>query len=195
MLIREVWSILLVLCSIGRSEDNVALNKTAEQSSDLFVDKWLANKAVDGCENTNVYSDCCTHTGPNTEEAWWRVDLGELMTVNQITIYYRDPFQYRFAGYYLYLSNTTDSPIDGVLCYKDQSRNRADVQLVVTHECPYVARYVTVYNYRNDTKRHSWYSDESFLELCEVQVYGCPIGMYGDGDCNSRCSAACNGGI
>ncbi|XP_069126726.1 uncharacterized protein [Argopecten irradians] len=98
MLIREVWSILLVLCSIGRSEDNVALNKTAEQSSDLFVDKWLANKAVDGCENTNVYSDCCTHTGPNTEEAWWRVDLGELMTVNQITIYYRDGCKPGFCG-------------------------------------------------------------------------------------------------
>ncbi|XP_021354837.1 scavenger receptor class F member 2-like isoform X2 [Mizuhopecten yessoensis] len=176
------WEILLLLLStvsISRSEANVALLKPAEQSSESTV-RWVASKVVDGCTKTTIRSNCCTHTRGDQTQAWWRVDM--------------DYYQHRFAGYQLYLSNTTESPTQGVLCYEDKSSTQAQVQLLVTHQCPYVARYVTVYNYRHNPKRYSWYDDFAILMLCEVQVFGCPVRSYGDGDCYSQCSGNCYGG-
>ncbi|XP_021354855.1 uncharacterized protein LOC110451258 [Mizuhopecten yessoensis] len=188
-----VCLILFLIFNTARSEANVALVMTAEQSSDINVD-WIARKVVDGCTQTTLEFNCCAHTKRDQTQAWWRVDMGELMAINRITIYYRGGFQQRFAGYQLYLSNTTDSPTQGVLCYEDKSSTKAQVELLVTHQCPYVARFVTVYNYRNNPKRYTWYDDFAVLELCEVQVFGCQVGQYGDGDCNSSCSGNCYGG-
>ncbi|XP_033739274.1 scavenger receptor class F member 1-like [Pecten maximus] len=102
--------------------------------------------------------------------------------------------QDRFAGYQIFVSNTANMPKDGVLCYEDTSSTKSAVQLVMTHLCPYVGRYVTVYNYRNNPKRYSWYSNDALLELCEVQVFGCQVGRYGDGDCDNQCPGECYGG-
>ncbi|XP_060085464.1 multiple epidermal growth factor-like domains protein 11 [Ylistrum balloti] len=191
---RDVFLILFIFLQTSRSESNLALLKNASQSSDLG-DTWTASKVVDNCVATNIAKGCCTHTKPGVhKEAWWRVDLGELMTVDKIKIYYRHGFQYRLAGYHLYLSNTTDTPTQGALCYEDKSIEKTDVQLVVTHQCPYVAQYVTVYNYRNNTTRKGWYSKYAVLELCEVQVFGCQVGSYGDGDCDNLCPDNCYGG-
>ncbi|XP_021354768.1 multiple epidermal growth factor-like domains protein 10 isoform X1 [Mizuhopecten yessoensis] len=192
---RYVCLILFLIFNTTRSEANVALVKPAEQSSKHGHVEWVASKAVDGCTQTTIASNCCTHTQNNgPKQSWWRVNMGDLMTINSITIYYRDKFQKRFAGYQLYLSNTTESPTQGVLCFEDKSATEAQVQLLVTHQCPYVARYVTVYNYRNNPKRYSWYDDYAVIELCEVQVFGCQVGQYGNGDCNSQCSGNCYGG-
>ncbi|XP_033739276.1 uncharacterized protein LOC117326624 [Pecten maximus] len=111
-----------------------------------------------------------------------------------IYVFFQDGFQERFAGYQLFVSNTTDTPKDGVLCYEDTSSTRDDVQLEVTHQFLQVGRYVTVYNHRNNPKRHNWYHDDALLELCEVQVFGCQEGRYGDGHCNNQCPVACYGG-
>ncbi|XP_069128373.1 uncharacterized protein [Argopecten irradians] len=102
--------------------------------------------------------------------------------------------QRRFAGYQLYVSNTSSTPLDGVLCYKDMSSTEADVQLIVTHQCPYIGRYVTVYNSRNTLTRYDWYDNYAVLELCEVQVWGCSAGTYGNGSCDSVCPSSCFGG-
>ncbi|XP_021364981.1 uncharacterized protein LOC110457862, partial [Mizuhopecten yessoensis] len=193
VLCRNVCLILFILIRKTRSEANVALVKAAEQSSNTNT-KWVASKVVDGCTEITIGSDCCTHTKGDQKQVWWRVDLGQLMTINSITIYYRGGFQHRLAGYQLYLSNTTESPTQGVLCYEDKSSEKDQVQLLVTHQCPYVARYVTVYNYRNNPKRYNWYEDFAILELCEVQVFGCQVGRYGNGDCNNQCSDSCYGG-
>ncbi|XP_069125778.1 receptor-type tyrosine-protein phosphatase kappa-like isoform X4 [Argopecten irradians] len=177
-----------------RPESNMAINKPANQSSGTHH-TWVASKVVDGCVKTDIGANCCTHTnatGPKT--VWWQVDLSQPTTINSISIYYRAGYGARFAGYHLYVSNTTDIPPDRILCYEDKSSTNASVQLIITHQCPYVGRYVTVYNYRNDTKRYPWYDNYAVLELCEVQVWGCPVGTYGDGNCNSACSGNCNGG-
>ncbi|XP_033739256.1 cell death abnormality protein 1-like [Pecten maximus] len=184
--------ILFYISNTVRSESNVALSKATEQSSEFGGGKHVASNVVDGCL-TDFDGGCCTHTEAGQNTAWWRVDLGELKTIDRITIYYRNGFQHRLAGYQLYVSNTTNTPTDGVLCYEDTSSTRDAVQLVVTHQCPYVGRYVTVYNHRNP-KRYNWYSDYAILELCEVQVFGCQVGKYGDRNCNSPCSPACYGG-
>ncbi|XP_033729657.1 scavenger receptor class F member 1-like [Pecten maximus] len=168
------------------------MNKATEQSSVFGDGRYKASSVVDNCTDFSTY--CCTHTNDGQNTAWWRVDLGELMTITRIKIYYRDNFQHRLAGYQLYVSNSTSTPTGGVLCYEDTSSTRNAVQLVVTHQCPYVGRYVTVYNHRNNPKRYSWYSDDAILMLCEVQVFGCQAGKYGDGHCNYLCPPACYGG-
>ncbi|XP_069126487.1 cell death abnormality protein 1-like isoform X2 [Argopecten irradians] len=195
--IESCYSILLIIAphlATVRSEGNIALSKTATQSTNRSSNEWLASAAVDGCQNIDMFSGCCGHTQAGLKTAWWRVDLGQISTIDSIHIIYRDSYQLRLAGYELYVSNTTVTPRDGILCYQDTSTTEAAVQLNIIHQCPYVGRYVTVYNYRNTPKRYSWYNDYAVLELCEVLVYGCPAGKYGDGDCSQICPATCYGG-
>ncbi|XP_069128584.1 uncharacterized protein [Argopecten irradians] len=174
---------------------NVALTGTAIQSSYLDRKRWYAQRAIDNCTLQTIESDCCSLTKPNLyKEAWWRLDLGLVMTIQDITIYYRNDFLNRFGGYSLYVSNSTAIPTQEELCYKDNSILLTDVNLNPTHVCPSVARYVTVYNRRETPKTRDWYDDFAVLELCEVQVFGCPIGVYGYGKCTNRCSSKCFGG-
>ncbi|XP_021348742.1 receptor-type tyrosine-protein phosphatase alpha-like isoform X2 [Mizuhopecten yessoensis] len=56
--------------------------------------------------------------------------------------------------------------------------------------CTGITRYLTIYVDRQ-TKTYSWYSTKAILELCEVQVYGCPLGKYGDNNCDSNCDTTC----
>ncbi|XP_021367657.1 EGF-like domain-containing protein comC [Mizuhopecten yessoensis] len=194
--IYEGFLIVVGMICLSMSEENISLMKTTNQSTTHQTHP--ANRSVDGCLDQKFNNDCCSHTSPDESTAWWRVDLGQPSTIDNITIYYRDGKASRFAGYRLYVSNTTsDDNVtnNGVLCYEDQSSTEAEVRLVVTHYCPYVAKYVTVYNFRNNPLRYNWYNEnEAFLELCEVQVFGCPVGTFGNGDCNEDCSG-CNGGI
>ncbi|XP_069125820.1 uncharacterized protein [Argopecten irradians] len=147
--------IILAVLRSSVSESNVANLTTAIQSSNHDKTRWLASAAVDGCVQTSITSGCCAHTKASSfKTAWWQVNLGGFITINSIKIYYRDNSQKRFAGYQLYVSNTTTTPPDGVLCYKDTSSTEADVQLIVTHQCPSVGQYVTVYNSRNTSPRY-----------------------------------------
>ncbi|XP_021366039.1 cell death abnormality protein 1-like isoform X4 [Mizuhopecten yessoensis] len=187
---------LIYFVQSSRSEENVSFGKAATQSSDHGI-RLNASRAVDGCLNRELRnSGCCSHTDPrDLKEAWWQVDLGSLSTISYITIYHRSDFdsRSRFAGYQLYMSNTTDWSL-GVLCYEDRSNTKAQVQMVVTHQCPYVAQYVTIYIYRGNPKRYVWYESRAILELCEVQVFGCPIDKHGNGTCDQTCSDNCYGG-
>ncbi|XP_069125795.1 receptor-type tyrosine-protein phosphatase epsilon-like [Argopecten irradians] len=187
----ETILIMFSLFDVTMSARNVAVRKSATQSSS--INGWGADKALDNCTDTFVASGCCSHTNPTGYmNAQWDVDLGQLMTINDITIYYRGIFANRFAGYQLYVYNVTG--IQPHKCYEDTSSDVSEVQLTVTHPCPYVAHHVQVYNYRHYPKRHEWYSEYAVLELCEVQVFGCPAGTYGIGNCDNTCSRDCYGG-
>ncbi|XP_021350744.1 multiple epidermal growth factor-like domains protein 10 [Mizuhopecten yessoensis] len=95
----------------------------------------------------------------------------------------------RLAGYKIYFSNTTIWRTEDA-CYQDTTPDLASMFSVQTVACPGVARYLTIYNDRR-VKSYAWYSDEAFLELCEVEVYGCALWQYGAGNCASRCSTTC----
>ncbi|XP_069109705.1 fucolectin-5-like, partial [Argopecten irradians] len=174
---------------------NVALRRSAIQSSEQDVNKWPARNAIDGCINQDINSGCCSVTKAGRyKQAWWRVDLGVFWTIDYITIYYRSGSGHRFGGYSLYTTNYTAIPPQGIPCYEDNSSLPSDLNLNPTHVCPSVARYVTVYNKRETPPTRVWYDNYAVLELCEVQVFGCPIGTYGSVNCNNNCSASCFGG-
>ncbi|XP_060078171.1 multiple epidermal growth factor-like domains protein 11 [Ylistrum balloti] len=191
--ISKVFLLLLLSVPLYKPERNVALTGTAIQSTDQGH-LWTANKAIDNCINQSVTSNCCALTSDEGyTQAEWRVDLGQMRTIQYITIYFRHNSASRFGGYTLFVSNST-AHLHDIVCYKDNSSKAADLQLNPTHQCPYVARYVTIYNYRENPARQTWYDKYAILELCEVQVFGCPMGSFGNGNCNSNCLESCLGG-
>ncbi|XP_069126714.1 scavenger receptor class F member 1-like isoform X9 [Argopecten irradians] len=179
----------------SRSEVNMALMGTPSQSSDVFPDRWTARQAIDNCTNQTFLYNCCSHTKASSyKEVWWRVDLGQKTAIQSITIFYRNGAENRFGGYSLYVSNSTIGNEQRTLCFKDNTIKEAEVDLNPTHTCLSLGRYVIVYNKRETPKSRDWYDDYAVLELCEVQVFGCPIGWYGNGNCNNTCSDSCFGG-
>ena len=97
------------------SLDNVALNQAATQSSTAW--SGAASRAVDG--NTNgvydVASGSVTHTQPNSQNPWWRVDLGATYNVEQINVFNRtdNGFNSRLNGATVYVGNVnSSSPAD-----------------------------------------------------------------------------------
>ncbi|XP_069117582.1 receptor-type tyrosine-protein phosphatase epsilon-like isoform X2 [Argopecten irradians] len=182
-------------------------NKPTVQSSNYRFDDhspitYTSANAVDGNTNQLLRQKSCAHQAEGQSEAWWRVDLQKQVTIDNIEIYYRDEgvtgwtgWRNRFAGYEVYLSNTTERRGED-RCFVDSSQ---EVDGILSHVnlpgCKGTAQYVTVYNHRETPKRQPWYSDFVQLELCEVQVYGCEVGTYGNGNCDQTCSPNCPDGL
>ncbi|XP_021359208.1 multiple epidermal growth factor-like domains protein 10 [Mizuhopecten yessoensis] len=168
--------------------------KITTQSSNHSA-AYLSGKAVDGCRTQKFDKDkCCSHTHPDETEAWWQVYLEGLIVMEYVKIYYRDENQdylqrQRFGGYQIHQSNTSDWR-NGSLCHKDTTSTSAALSLTPKIPCTGSAQYLTIYSDRR-SGGISWYSDNAILELCEVEVYGCPLGKYGDGNCDSDCDVGC----
>ena len=64
------------------SQQNVALNKAATQSSDISSTGGFAGYAVDGDRTTNSHTEC-------TGDQWWEVDLGLMYDINRINVVHR----------------------------------------------------------------------------------------------------------
>ncbi|XP_021349685.1 scavenger receptor class F member 2-like [Mizuhopecten yessoensis] len=186
-----IASVQIVNTSVNTSLDSKV--KTS-QSSDTDV-AYTSDEVVDNCTTQKLDSACCSHTNsnPTPNEAWWQIDLGDQVVIEYIQIYYRDegPFQTaRFAGYQIYLSNTTGWR-NSDSCYNDATSTQCMVDLTprIT-TCTGNNRYLTIYVDRQ-TKSNNWYSTQAILELCEVQVYGCPVRKYGISNCDSNCDTTC----
>ncbi|XP_061185184.1 multiple epidermal growth factor-like domains protein 10 [Saccostrea echinata] len=160
-----------------------------------FCGSWyIASNAVD----RNMSS--CTRTGviggssPDTS-VWWRVDLGDIYSIHSIRILFKDfgsayvmRQRGRFAGFSIYLSNSTNRE-DWVLCYKDGPELPP---LDFNTTCIKYGRYVVYYNERlDDVTYPDGYKTQSITMLCEVIVYGCAKnGVYGV-NCDLPCPANC----
>ncbi|XP_062610993.1 multiple epidermal growth factor-like domains protein 10 isoform X2 [Saccostrea cucullata] len=200
MVIDIVLIFLLVSCT--KSYENLALNKPAWQQSD-WPDKpveWGAAKAVDGqYTDRSVGGNQCTESGPSQSTAEWRVDLQSVASISYINIFYRtdntpSPGTYynRFAGFFVYVSNTTRRQ-DGHLCFHELQQVNGTPTENQTISCPVHGRYVIYYNERGrqGVTYPSYYSRYAYNELCELEVIGCSDPRFYGENCNQPCSENC----
>nr|XP_022310196.1 protein draper-like isoform X2 [Crassostrea virginica] len=161
--------------------ENLALNKTVWEDrpwGDATVG-WRGDKAVDGLyTNRSANGGQCVIPENGRRTATWRVDLGGVVSISHIDIYYRtgnkDPpaFTGRMAGFFLYVSNTT-SREDGHLCFHEIQTVNTTPSADQKINCSVYGRYVFYYNERLPNVMYpSYYSKFAFYELCELEAYG-----------------------
>nr|XP_022308537.1 receptor-type tyrosine-protein phosphatase T-like isoform X2 [Crassostrea virginica] len=192
--------------SVASAYDNIALHKPAYQEHPYkphgpIVDNLIqARNAVDGLKsNRGVYGGQCVISANNQTIATWWVNLTSILSIHHITIYYRtgnvpwgssNGFAPRFIGFSLYVSNTTDKS-DGVLCFKDNDYTLDTIPYVFNTTCAVHGQYVIYFNEYKTGDRYANFTNDNryaFNELCELEVYGCPIpGFYGL-SCNKTCT-------
>ncbi|XP_061166264.1 receptor-type tyrosine-protein phosphatase mu-like [Saccostrea echinata] len=175
---------------------NLALRKPTWQAND-YSTTWGADKAVDGnYSDRGALGNQCTISGDFQKTAEWRVDLERVVSISYINIYYRtdnNPGSYsnRFAGFYLYVSNTT-SKENGILCFHEIQNVSGTPTEDQRINCSVYGRYVIYYNERRPGVTYpSYYSENAFNELCEVEVYGCPDSKYYGKYCDQPCPENC----
>lgn len=165
-----------------------------------LADYLNASKAVDGLKSNLSFSGYqCTISASVKYEAIWRLDLGALLGIHHITIYYRtDNMQWgptnenvgKFLGFAVYISNTTLLE-DRVLCFHDFHFDKNTIPAILTLNCTMHGSYVTFQNNRTRSSFPTDYSRYASNDLCEVEVYGChsPF-VYGE-NCSNPCPAQC----
>ncbi|XP_062602121.1 multiple epidermal growth factor-like domains protein 11 [Saccostrea cucullata] len=180
---------------------NLALRKPAWQANNYtHTIPWGADKAVDGLySDRGALGNQCTISADKQQTAEWRVDLQSVVSISYINIFYRtdnNPGSYvgRFAGFYVYVSNTT-SKEDGILCFHELQNISGTPLEDQRINCSVYGRYVIYYNERRrpDVVYPIYYSQFALNELCEVEVYGCLIPRYYGDFCNKTCPVTCQG--
>lgn len=142
---------------------NLALNKTATESSILNGDRW-ASRAVDGSTNGNFWSGSASAT--NYEyQPWWQVDLGSSQSIGKITLWPRtDCCPEMLANIYIFVSDQpfTSTDLNTTLAQSGVSNYYAtgNVSTPTSTTINRTGRYVRVQ--RTDTQ---------YLVLAEVQVW------------------------
>nr|XP_022300663.1 multiple epidermal growth factor-like domains protein 10 [Crassostrea virginica] len=99
---------------------NIALSKDAYQSLTYNLDTG-AEKAVDGLKsNLSHNGGQCALSGSGLKTATWRVDLGDISSIEHMTIYYRtenSPWECNGGVYGQDCGNTCGSCINDTLCH------------------------------------------------------------------------------
>nr|XP_022304116.1 uncharacterized protein LOC111111421 isoform X2 [Crassostrea virginica] len=156
---------------------------------------WRGDKAVDGLyDDRSAAGGQCVISENGRQTATWRVDLGGVVSISHIDIYFRTdnrprPTAYtsRMAGFFLYVSNTTTKE-DGHLCFHEIQRVNGRPSEDQRINCSVHGRYVIYYNERLPNVTYpSYYSRFAHYELCELEVYGCRNGS----NCNIPCPTNC----
>ncbi|WAR05930.1 FUCL6-like protein [Mya arenaria] len=138
---------------------NVAIGKTASQSSNHRIYEWLAPTAVDGIVgNNSMFSGTCFHT-TKEYQPWWRVDLHHDYIITSVIMYNRlDSFAERARNIKRTIGKSLDSMsqagyLDGGLTTH-----------TFTVDPPLVGRFV----------RLQLKGITEFFHLCEVEVMAYP---------------------
>ncbi|XP_078329682.1 uncharacterized protein LOC144624158 isoform X2 [Crassostrea virginica] len=184
---RGVLEICALYLTIVQAYENLSRRNTTIITQSSTFDKNFASLANDGVLVTTL--DLCGYTNPGKSKAWLQVDLGQAFSITRVKVYYRkegngpdDWKQYRFRQFYLDVSNlpaTEAATIQRKRCYTDKTTYPHLPPNVIDIPCKHVVRYViveTTYDAPEDKYTGA------MLEVCEIEVYGCSIGYFGD-DC------------
>ncbi|XP_065922546.1 receptor-type tyrosine-protein phosphatase epsilon [Magallana gigas] len=196
MLLKTLWMNWTFLTFIvTKGYDDLSANKVARQYKTFTgCQSCDANNAVDRDIQTCARMEDIGTSAPN-RSTWWYVDLGSIYNVVNIRIQFKDYKGYttrqrgRFAGFSLYVSNTTNRHM-GHLCYKDGPQLPP---LDFNTNCITHGRYVIFYNERipGTTYPIGYEVSPVFTELCEVTVTGCSSSdVYGE-NCDKVCPDNC----
>ncbi|XP_078330370.1 uncharacterized protein LOC144624441 [Crassostrea virginica] len=178
--------------------ENLAYKKRTWQSSTRS--HYSSDKAVDGKMTIRMGSGSqCAISGGNVSEAMWMVDLGDVYAIRAIFIYFRieeskienHEVASRILGFSVYASNTSRI-VDGKLCYHENNNTIESMPSQTIVNCIVQARYIIYYNSRlSPPLRSADYSKFAYIDLCEVEVYGCTrFGFYGE-FCEKPCPWNC----
>nr|XP_034311855.1 multiple epidermal growth factor-like domains protein 10 isoform X1 [Crassostrea gigas] len=188
------WTSLILIVTSGY--DDLSANKNAQQyRTGISCPVCVATNAVDGDIKTCTRGESFGTLYPE-KSTWWYVDLGGRYNVYNIRIQFKDYGEMytvrqrgRFAGFSLYVSNTTDRH-DGYPCYKD---GQELPPLDFNTNCITNGRYVIFYNERLVGTNYplGYETNSVFTELCGVTVTGCVrLDVYGS-NCDKPCSNNC----
>ncbi|XP_067678531.1 uncharacterized protein [Haliotis asinina] len=163
---------------------NIALNKPTSSSS-IYQDP---GNAVNGDNSADNYGQCFSSDWRDNliTEAWWRVDLEEMVRVRHVTIYFRKDYKVRRNGIQIYIADTAASPADGVNCHNVIGNvNGTDIPDVLTVSCSGEGRYLVLYTTTVNNELNN--VNVPTMDFCEVEVDGnCPAGEYGY-SCSYQC--------
>ncbi|XP_056003593.1 multiple epidermal growth factor-like domains protein 6 [Ostrea edulis] len=177
--------------------ENIALLKPAWQEHPYDNILGVAGNAVDGEKSDLSYNggQCTTSAADQRTATWW-VNLSSVLNIHHITIFHRTEnsesnfrnfFTPRFLGFYVFVSNTTNR-LDGHLCFHDTNYDMSTIPSVINITCPVHGQYVIFYNERLSGTTYPYgYSFHAFNDLCEVEVYGCPVPGYYGLNCSIPC--------
>ncbi|MEM9722889.1 MAG: discoidin domain-containing protein, partial [Bacteroidota bacterium] len=166
----SVWSSTLEVFIEGDNCGNLALGKTAQQSS--TYGNGTADIAVDGDTiGNNPWIPNLQHTN-NEFQPWWEIDLGVFADIDSIKIFNReDCCQDRLSNFYIFISAQAFSPTDSLnTLLEDTTLFRI-----------YTSTWDSVYTYPLDTTgqfvriQMSDSSNNKILHMAEVRAYGCEI--------------------
>lgn len=148
---------------------------------------YWPNKTVDGNFSQNFRA--CLHTAASSgiTEAWLRIDLQAVRSIKSVKFWYRNDRAdastntIRLLGYSI-RGSTNSLLSDTKVCYSDNSGN---LPTVIEAGCKVLARYIWFYQAQSQS------GEVPILEICEVQVFGCKTGFYGD-NCSKSCDHCVN---
>nr|XP_022311339.1 receptor-type tyrosine-protein phosphatase alpha-like isoform X2 [Crassostrea virginica] len=160
--------------------DQLVKNGTTEVAVSEVLPGYSASRAIDG--DIRQHISRCSHTNQlsNITEAWLRIDLKRTYSLKSIQFWYREdtPGTKRLPGYSIRVSNDTNVPPPESICYQDPGNTVLDN--ILQNDCERTAQYVWIY--QNNKLDYPC----PMLEICEVQVFGCDTGKYGN-SCSKLC--------
>ncbi|XP_052067770.1 uncharacterized protein LOC127707272 [Mytilus californianus] len=157
-------------CALGRAGQycnkyNLAYNQTAKI---IPVGQTNARLSVDG-----VISTCNSLSFTGTS-SYLQVAFESLSVITTLHFVFGDKTT-DYDGHAVYCSNTTDTWINGTVLYRGK---RLDKDINVFVVCIYLIYVPPMLN------------GDSKVELCEIEIGGCPLGRHGI-NCKNICH--CNG--
>ncbi|XP_062619828.1 uncharacterized protein LOC134281365 [Saccostrea cucullata] len=169
----------------------------ASQSSSYYsTSRYNADKAVDGILEDAGGEETCSITVGNhgEEEAWWKLPFKQMSNVAYLEIYFRSSTVNRHVGFSVFVfNNSAYIPPSNPSQHKVFTHNPSKcLERVTNVTINKVTQGIALYNPKEPTSRtvcRGFEPNFATIEVCEVNVMGCPSKHYGDNCtlCDVKC--------